>query len=439
MGVAFEAAAGEGAGLDDTAEPTGHLDTARRHRSGLPDGSWPEGADMRILIADADPTSRLLLEANATKLGHRCLVAEDGASAWDLLAQGGIDVLLAGCTLPGLDGPELCRRVREDAADDYVYVALTTGPDHPERVLEGMHAGADDALMEPVDPLALETRLVAAARVTELHRALARARGEVERVTLELLEQTLTDELTGLRSRRRMEDDLARAHARAARVGRTYGVALFDIDHFTLYNDHYGRAAGDETLRRVAATIDFVVRAGECAYRCGGEQFLILMPDCRPTDSIFMTGERIRQAVVEVAIPHGARPSSPSLVTLTGGVSCWSPGSPLTPDEVFEEAGEALVQAKSDGRNRVYAAPSVDGIVDQVPVFTAAAADGGSGRHDREGGAEGAQTVGRLCHELLVAAGSPRASQVSVASTSQPKRASARQASRTLVARVERR
>ena len=178
------------------------------------------------------------------------------------------------------------------------------------------------------------------------------------------------DELTGLSNRRRFEDDLVRTHARAARVGRTYGIVLFDIDHFKLYNDRYGRVAGDETLRRVAATIDFVVRAGECAYRYGGEEFLVLMPDCRPTDSIFMTGERIRQAVAEALIPHGARPSSPSLVTLSGGVSSWSPGSPLTPAEVLEEAEEALLEAKSDGRNRVYAAPSVDGIVDQVPVFT---------------------------------------------------------------------
>ena len=57
-----------------------------------------------------------------------------------------------------------------------------------------------------------------------------------------------------------MEEDLARTHARALRVGRTYGVALFDIDHFKLYNDHYGHLAGDEALRRVAACIDLVVR-----------------------------------------------------------------------------------------------------------------------------------------------------------------------------------
>ena len=100
------------------------------------------------------------------------------------------------------------------------------------------------------------------------------------------MEQSLTDELTGLGNRRRMEEDLIRTHARALRVGRTYGVALFDVDHFKLYNDHYGHVAGDETLRHVASCIDFVVRAGECAYRYGGEEFLLLMPDLRPADSV---------------------------------------------------------------------------------------------------------------------------------------------------------
>ena len=157
-----------------------------------------------------------------------------------------------------------------------------------------------------------------------------------------------------------MDEDLAHTHARALRVGRTYGVALFDIDHFKLYNDHYGHVAGDETLRRVAACIDLVVRAGECAYRYGGEEFLLLMPDCSP-DSVLVTAERIRRTVLDAAIAHGARPSEPPFVTLSGGVSCWTPGSPLSAREVIEQADEALFQAKAAGRNRIEAAPSLEG------------------------------------------------------------------------------
>ena len=114
---------------------------------------------MRILIADDDPTSRLLLRAIVTKLGHECIVAEDGSSAWDLLTSGAIDVLLTDWMMPGVDGPELCRRVREGTGDSYVYIVLTTGLDHPEHVLEGMSAGADDYLIKPVDSFAVQTRL----------------------------------------------------------------------------------------------------------------------------------------------------------------------------------------------------------------------------------------------------------------------------------------
>ncbi len=316
---------------------------------------------MQILLADDDPTSRILLRAIVTKLGHQCVVAEDGMKAWQLLSSGGgIDVLLTDWMMPGLDGPELCRRVRDQPGDSYVYIVLTTGLDHPEHVLEGMSAGADDYLIKPVDSFAVQTRLVAAERVTALHTKLTHTQAELERVNLELLERSLTDELTGLGNRRRMEEDLARIHARALRVGRTYGMALFDIDHFKLYNDHYGHVAGDEALRHVAACIDLVVRAGECAYRYGGEEFLLLMPDIAP-DAIFAAGERIRHAVLDAAIHHGARPSVPPFVTLSGGVSCWTPGSPSSAREVIEEADRALFEAKAAGRNRIHPATSVEG------------------------------------------------------------------------------
>jgi two-component system chemotaxis response regulator CheY len=254
--------------------------------------------------------------------------------------------------------------VRGEPGDSYVYIVLTTGLDHPEHILEGMGAGADDYLTKPVDSFAVQTRLVAAERVTGLHATLAQTQAELERANFELLERSLTDDLTGLGNRRRMEEDLARTHARAMRLGRAYGVALFDIDHFKHYNDHYGHIAGDETLRRVAACIDLVVRAGECAYRYGGEEFLLLMPDCDPIDSILVTAERIRQTLVDTGMLHTARPSSPSLVTLSGGVACWTPDSPLSRLHVIEQADEALFRAKSAGRNCMRAGPTLETHVD---------------------------------------------------------------------------
>jgi two-component system chemotaxis response regulator CheY len=234
---------------------------------------------------------------------------------------------------------------------------LTTGLDHPEDVLEGMSAGADDYLTKPVDKFAVQTRLVAAERVTELHHQLAYTQAQLERANLELLEQSLTDQLTGLGNRRRMDEDLDRVHARARRLGRTYGVAIFDIDYFKRYNDHYGHVAGDGALRDVASCIELIVRAGECAYRYGGEEFLVLMPDCGLGDVVSTAADRIRRNVLQAAIPHEARPSEPHVVTVSGGVSCWMPGSRLSAREMLEEADQALYDAKTAGRNRISAAP----------------------------------------------------------------------------------
>jgi two-component system, cell cycle response regulator len=322
---------------------------------------------MRILVADDDATSRLVLEAVVTKLGHECLVASDGSHAWEVLTEHEIDVLLTDWMMPGLDGPELCRRVREELRH-YTYVVLITGLANPQQVLEGMRAGADDYLIKPVDPFSVQTSMVAAERVIILHRQLADFRTQLEQTNLELLELSRVDALTGLGNRRRMEEDLARAHARALRSGRSYCLALFDIDYFKLYNDHYGHPAGDETLRGVARCLERSARSNESVYRYGGEEFLLLMPECALAEAA-VAAEGVRQAVLDMAAPHDARPTDPAFVTLSGGVHCWTPTSELSMPEALAQSDRALFVAKSSGRNRIH---TVDhehlSITDLAPV-----------------------------------------------------------------------
>ena len=322
---------------------------------------------MRILIADDGATSRLLLEATATKLGHECLVAKDGSSAWELLSSEKVDVLLTDWMMPGVDGPELCRRVRAELSGRYIYIVLITGLGFPEQILEGMSAGADDYMVKPIDPFAVKTRLVAAQRVTILHRQLVETQAQLEKANLELLGQSLTDALTGLGNRRRMEQDLVRTHARALRLGRTYSITLFDIDHFKLYNDHYGHLAGDEALRNVAHCLDRAARTDEGVYRYGGEEFLLLLPDCS-VDDVALAAERMQRAVTASAMLHVARPSAPRVVTISGGASCWAPGSDLSVTELVQQADQALFEAKSAGRNCVRVATQIAPSHQRVPL-----------------------------------------------------------------------
>jgi len=322
---------------------------------------------LRILIADDDATTRLELKAIASKLGHECLVAQDGATAWELLSSEGIDVLLTDWMMPGFNGPDLCQRVRHELSANYIYVVLITVLGHHEQVLEGMGAGADDYLVKPVDPFAVRTRLVAAERVTTVHNQLISAHTQLKRANRALHSLSLTDALTGLGNRRRMEEDLMRAHARALRVGRSYGMVLFDIDHFKLYNDHYGHQAGDEALRRVARCIGEAARADESIYRYGGEEFLLLLPDCGADDAVD-AARRICQQVVDAAVPHDAGPAASRIVTLSGGVACWTPSSALSMPDLLHQADEALFRAKLMGRNRIHVADAED--IEHAPMGT---------------------------------------------------------------------
>jgi two-component system chemotaxis response regulator CheY len=235
-----------------------------------------------------------------------------------------------------------------------------------------MTAGADDYLSKPVDPFAVQTRLVAADRVTALHRQVVDIQEQLELANVDATRRSLTDPLTELGNRRRMEEDLAAAEARALRMDRSYGVALFDLDHFKLYNDHYGHLAGDELLRQIAQCFDKTVRAGERVYRYGGEEFLLLMPECN-VEGARVAAERLRQAVAAAAMPHASRPTEPAVVTLSGGVSCSRPGIPSSFTDLLHQADQALFAAKSAGRNRVVVAPTpvlalgeVDGRFDDV-------------------------------------------------------------------------
>jgi diguanylate cyclase (GGDEF)-like protein len=324
---------------------------------------------MRILVADDEATSRLVLKALVTKLGHECIVAEEGSRAWELLSSDTIDVLLTDWMMPGLDGPELCRRVRDEPSGSYTYIVLVTGLGQHDQVLEGMRAGADDYLIKPVDPFDVETRLVAAARVTALHRELVDIRAQLEEANERLLGQSLTDALTGLGNRRSMEDDLAKAHAGAMRTGQPFSVALFDIDHFKLYNDHYGHPGGDEALRMVAARFAGVLRQDETVYRYGGEEFLLLVTHGVVGDAA-AAAERARRAVEEAAMPHEARPTPPSLVTVSGAAAGWTLGCNLSVPELLNRVDHALYEAKSAGRNRIHVASASR--EEDVPAVAAA-------------------------------------------------------------------
>jgi len=307
---------------------------------------------MRVLVADDETTTRLLVKAVVQKLGHECLVANDGDRAWSLLQSIPIDVLITDWMMPGLDGPELCRRIRSRPADTnaYTYTILATVMSARADVLAGMQAGADDYLIKPLDPFDVQTRLIAAERVTTLHTELADYRIQLQRHNGELAEEARTDPLTQLGNRLRLREDLQILHARARRHARPYSIAMCDLDNFKAYNDTYGHPRGDEALQHIAAILAAEQRAGDTAYRYGGEEFVVLYADEQLVGAVIAT-DRLRQTIEKLAVPHVGN-SPHGILTISVGVATYEPGHDHTAAAILELADQALYAAKQRGRNQ---------------------------------------------------------------------------------------
>jgi two-component system cell cycle response regulator len=306
---------------------------------------------MRIVIAEDDTVSRLVLEAAVTALGHECITTVDGEDAW-LLFQGlDVDVVISDCAMPRMGGIELCRRVRAQDRGAYTYFIFLTALDEKLQVLSGMEAGADDYLVKPLDIDELRMRLLVASRVTTLHRQLFKQSEELEELNRRLLQQSRTDALTHVGNRLKLREDLETICERVERYRHRYSVIMCDIDCFKAYNDSQGHLAGDEVLRAVATTLANTCRGGDQVYRYGGEEFLVLVPE-QSLDNGAVAAERFRSAVEELAIPHVGN-TAKGVVTISAGVASLPPSEIKSVDAWLNEADAALYRAKQSGRNRV--------------------------------------------------------------------------------------
>ncbi len=305
-----------------------------------------------MLIAEDDAVSRTILRRSVEKLGHECLAAEDGESALKLYQNTpGIDLVISDWMMPGIDGPALCRLIREDKRDAYTYFIFLTALGDKGHLLAGLAAGADDYLAKPLDREELQVRLASAYRMTRLYKRLAAQKEQLEKLNERLFQESREDPLTHLGNRLRLEEDLDVLQARSLRYGHSYAVALCDVDLFKEYNDRYGHPAGDRVLEKVAWAIMRNRRSGDTAYRYGGEEFLIVLPE-QTLEAAASTADHIRKTVENLRIPHESN-VPPGLVTISAGVAALSKGDPKSTDELLQQADTAMYKAKEAGRNRV--------------------------------------------------------------------------------------
>lgn len=307
---------------------------------------------MRILIAEDDTASRLILEAALAALDHEFISATDGAQAWEIFQSEKVEAIVSDREMPGLNGVDLCRRIRGSEGGKFIYFIFLTSISEKGGLAEAMRLGADDYLMKPLNRDELEARLMVASRITALYRELAHQQVELERLNSQLFRQARTDGLTQVGNRLKMREDLDTLFARAAVQGKSLCAVMCDVDHFKLYNDEYGHLQGDEVLRKVAETLVQGCRPKDEVYRYGGEEFLLVMPD-QSIKNACDVAERLRAKIEKLAIANIRSPET--IITISAGVSVVQP-SGASIQECLEAADGALYRAKQLGRNRVVAA-----------------------------------------------------------------------------------
>ncbi len=298
---------------------------------------------MQVLIADDDPTIRVQLRLLLTKWGYGVVECSDGLEAWEAAqAEDAPSMLLLDWSIPGMEGIEICKRVRKLDKKKYSYIILLTGKAEKKDVIKGFEVGADDYVTKPFFPHELQARLKAGIRVIGLQRQLMDARAILET-------EAVHDSLTGTLNRRGIKKATEAEFERASRSKSELAVAMFDLDNFKLVNDTYGHMAGDTLLQEVTKKIRSILRPYDIFGRFGGDEFLLVMPGCSKDDAVKLCN-RIRGAIFEYLVPtvEGA-----IKVSLSIGVCVRNASEQPNVDSLIKSADKALYQAKGNGRNRV--------------------------------------------------------------------------------------
>ena len=297
---------------------------------------------MRILIAEDDPVSRCLLEKTLRKWGHQVVVAEDGLQAWEALQKEDIRLVVADWMMPGVNGLELCQKVRSTDLGGYVYLILLTIRSGRKDIVEGLVSGADDYVIKPFDPDELRARISTGERIISLERRLREAHKEMERLAT-------TDGLTNLLNHRAAIARLEEEFARARREGHTLSCIMLDLDHFKLVNDAHGHRMGDEVLRQAASRMRSSCRPYDAVARYGGEEFLVVLPGASLEQAVHVAC-RIRQSLSGSPIEWEGTSVE---VKASFGVAEMEDSPAGSTESLIIRADRALYRGKREGGDRV--------------------------------------------------------------------------------------
>lgn len=293
---------------------------------------------MRILIVDDIADNLRVLSSVLVDEGHQVSAATNGRQALRLAASAEPDLILLDVTMPDMDGYAVCEALKADPRLSAIPVIFVTARTEVEDETRGLALGAVDYIAKPFKDAVVRMRVR-----TQLE--LKRQRDLLERLCH-------LDGLTGIANRRALDERLDVEWRRSVRSGEPLAVLMIDVDLFKRYNDVHGHLAGDDCLRRVAATLNAGLRrSGDFVARYGGEEFCCVLSTLDHASHL-RAAERLRTLVEGLRIPHGSSDVSPWVTVSIGGAFC-HPIQGQDPAALVAAADRQLFAAKELGRNRV--------------------------------------------------------------------------------------
>jgi diguanylate cyclase (GGDEF)-like protein len=298
-----------------------------------------------ILIADDDPDFRRILCRRVKRLELTYDEAEDGDQALELLHTREFDVLLLDLYMPSKTGLDVVQAAQQIDSD--LQAIILTGGATVETAVEALRAGVYDYLTKPLESLAqLDITLTRALERRRLVRENARLFAEVQRLAI-------TDPLTGIYNRRKVDQLLPDEVERARRYKRPLSLIMLDLDRLKRINDQFGHSVGDQALKMVADIIRSEVRSVDVPARIGGDEFLILLPEA-DLEAASRVAKRVCSRISD-------RENGNVSISVSAGVVQWS-RELASAEDFMQVVDQAMYQAKRAGGRRMF-------VLSPAPIF----------------------------------------------------------------------